>query len=188
MNGHRQAAVILHNVSAADQNFILSKLNTADQEHLRNYLNELTELGFEVDHPYLHDAQSRDETTGSKIIQSQDSAFTALDANDILRSASVEDLYSLLENEPNGFIVQVMSLEACPSIEKMLAKFEPRKRITVRNLYENRRKNGPALEKSLTNLIVSRLPKAAAFDATNSPQKPIRTITTVLKKVKSWIQ
>ena len=47
MSGHRQAAIALHAVSAADRRLILAELPAADRVTLTVYLRELKELGFD---------------------------------------------------------------------------------------------------------------------------------------------
>lgn len=98
MSGHRQAAVALHGLIAADRAAILAELPEQDRQVLRGYLAELDELGFDGGGAALvADAPPRSGHTDP--------------AGDALADARAADVHLVLQGEPAALVAQLLSLE-----------------------------------------------------------------------------
>ncbi|WUR12440.1 hypothetical protein E7V67_022470 [[Empedobacter] haloabium] len=100
MSGHRRAAVALHGLAEADRVLILDELPAQDQQVLRDYINELDELGF-------------DTATAVDLPAQPAPAVAANEAPaDALQAASPDAVHAALAGEPASLVAQLLSIEA----------------------------------------------------------------------------
>lgn len=105
MSGHRQAAVALHALAAADRTLILAELPETDQATLRGYLTELDELGF--DSGAATDLLPRRGAGAGPVPSAAND-----EAADALADAAAADVHAVLEGEPASLVAQLLSVEA----------------------------------------------------------------------------
>lgn len=102
MSGHRRAAVALHALAEADRTLILAELPEQDQAVLRDYLNELDELGF-------------DTGAATDLLPRQPADAVPPAANDTpvdaLGAAVAANVNTVLEGEPASLVAQLLSIE-----------------------------------------------------------------------------
>lgn len=100
MSGHRRAAVALHGLAEADRSLILAELPHQDQQVLRDYINELDELGF--------------DTAGAADLPAQPAPAAAANEgpSDALQGVSGAAVHAALAGEPASLVAQLLSIEA----------------------------------------------------------------------------
>lgn len=125
MNGHRQAAVALHGLSKCDQDSILAELPDSDQKVLRDYLAELSELGFDTGV-----AASLAEQNGPGTAREE--AMRVGDARSQLHASAAAEIGAALAHEPAELIAQVMALDAWPWSAQVLRAMAPERSRQVK--------------------------------------------------------
>lgn len=168
MSGHRQAAVALHGLTAADQELILAELPEADQERLRAYLAELTELGFDVPAPQA--ASARLFSFAPR---------TPATPQSRVRSASAELMAELLGGEPAGLVARVLGSDEWPWQAQFLALLPAARRAQVQGTLHAQRAAAPACAAFLIESLAAKLERQPA-------PAPRSGLSQLFTRVASW--
>lgn len=151
MSGHRQAAVALHALTPTDQDLILAELPEADQERLRAYLAELTELGFDVPAP---------QTAPARLFSFAPRAPLTPQAR--VRGASAEAMADLLINEPAALVAQVLGSADWPWRAQYLATLPAARGKQVQGALDAQRAAAPACAAFLVEELAGMLERQPA--------------------------
>ena len=162
MNGHRQAAAVLHGLAEHDRSLILAELPGADQTILICYLDELQQLGFEAG-PAIAIA-------GGASAQSQ------------LALAPLQAMQAVLQNEPASLVGQVLALGPWPWSEELLAQMPAGRREQV-SAVASAGQPAPARARFLVEELAARM---ADQSPKNSPRQPTAWWYGAIGKVRAW--
>lgn len=176
MSGHRQAALALYALSAADQDLILAELPEADQAQLRAYLGELEELGFD-------DALAAPALSAARLFSLAPRAPAT--AHERVRAASAVAMAVLLGDEPAGLVAQVLGCDQWPWHGELLELLHPARRAQVRRALDERaaRPTAPACAAVLIESIAARLERADPV----TPAPAARSgLANLLNKATAW--
>jgi hypothetical protein len=172
MSGHRQAALALYPLGAADQDLILAELPDADHARLRGYLAELAELGF--------DGAANALPSTRAPLPPQDQRVPA-SAHEQVRTAPAAAMAALLANEPAGLVAQLLAGDAWPWQAELLALLEPARRAQVQRALEARRAQGPA-----PACVAALLEAIGARLAEHRAAQPRSKIVQLFARARAW--
>lgn len=181
MSGHRQAAVALHAVGKADQEAVLAELPAADQDILRTYLAELSELGFDAE-------VAQAAAVGMPAVSSPAVNGKPLAAREQLRLADALSMYEVLNHEPASLIAQLLSLETWPWAADFLDQFAPARRALIVDAFDS----GSTLATARVQFLLDTISSAAlrAQQARQVVSKPVVSkpspFAALKKMVATW--
>ena len=167
MSGYRQAAVALHGLTAADQDLILAELPDADQERLRAYLAELTELGFDVPAPQ----------SAARLFSFAPRAPATPHSR--VRGAGAEVMLELLGGEPAGLVALLLNSDDWPWRAQFLALLPAARRAQVQGAAGG----GPIAAPACAAFLVESL--GAMLERRPAPA-PRSGLSRLLTKAASW--
>jgi hypothetical protein len=172
MSGHRQAALALYPLGAADRELILAALPDADQARLRGYLAELAELGFDGTAPGPSSAPAFPSFRARR---------GPVTAHEQVRAAPAAAIAALLADEPAGLVAQLLASATWPWHADLLALLEPARRTQVQRALDARRAQGPA--PACAAVLVEALgPRVAAHDAA----APRSKVVQLFARARAW--
>lgn len=169
MSGHRQAAVALHGLTAADQDLILAELPAADQERLRVYLAELTELGFDVPAPQ----------SAARLFSFAPRAPATPQSR--VRGAGADVMAELLAGEPAGLVAQLLHSDDWPWRAPFLALLPAARRAQVQIALDAGRIAAPACTAFLVESLGAMLERRPA-------PAPRSGLSRLLTRARSWMR
>lgn len=169
MNGHRQAAIALHSLAEEDRKLVLASLPPADQVVLRDFLSELTELGF--------DAGQLDEPARAPA-----GGAMPADAAARVRAASAPTMLAVLEREPASLVAAVLEIEAWPWRAELLALCAPERRTLIAGRAVP---GAPARQRALLEGVAARV-------AEREPYNPVVAAPSALARLlggaRAWMR
>jgi hypothetical protein len=121
--GNRQAALLLHTVSAPDRAWLLAQLSAVERESLEPLLSELAELGIPADRTLLQELAL---SSGAAQLPASPPTSHGLAAADARVVAQV------LAGEPIDLVVRVLACKAWSWREAVLAAQTPNRRDQLR--------------------------------------------------------
>lgn len=167
MSGHRQAALALHGLSRNDQDKILAELPFDDQQRLRAYLAELTELGF--------DAPLQDAVKSGLFARTVPDTPRAR-----LQAASASDMAALLAPEPAALAAQVLRLGDWPWTAEFLLLLPGPRRVQVQAAAAAVAAPAPERARFLLDAVAAKLaPPASGLPA---------PLSGLMNKVGAWMR
>jgi hypothetical protein len=172
MSGHRQAALALYPLGAADRDLILAELPDADQARLRGYLAELAELGFDgaVSGP-----------SSAPLFPPFRARRGPVSAHEQVRAAPAAAIAALLADEPAGLVAHLLASDTWPWHAELLALLEPARRTQILHALDARRAGTPAPACAAV-LIEALGPRVAAYKAA----APRSKVVQLFAKVRTW--
>ncbi|WP_256082042.1 hypothetical protein [Massilia sp. YIM B04103] len=172
MSGHRQAAVALHALAAADRELILAELPAADQHTLRGYLAELRELGFESG------------GSGTLLAAAKAGGAAAMPALERLQAATAQQIYAALEREPASLVAQVLAAQHWRWHAEFLALCTPARRSAVQAAAPAASGAAPARRRFLLEALAQRLGQPASAVQAGHAAAPGR----LLQRMFAWMR
>lgn len=160
MSGHRQAALALHALGADDQDLILAELPDADQERLRAYLAELTELGFDLPAADSAPAPARLVSIAKRAPGTPQERVQGADAR---------SMAELLAGEPAGLVAQLLSGGEWPWRAPFMAQLPAARRAQVLAALEAQQAPGPACAAVLVDALAERLERVVHLEEQPAP-------------------
>ena len=170
MSGHRQAAIALHAVSAADRRLILAELPAADRVTLTVYLRELKELGF--------DGADADEVLSTPVPPTP--AVTSLDR---IMAATPTIMFAIFQHEPASLVAQFLALQDWPWAPAMLDLFPAMQRERIRKARPCALPDAPARQRFVFDAVFARVDAAVCQQPQARRASPL---VSLLRKVTSW--
>jgi hypothetical protein len=115
----RQAALLVHGLTAQDQDWILSQLPERQRARMRELLDELRELGIPEERHWVNTVLASRSGDGrveghAQPVQSDVEYFARLPPH------SVGQMASLLRTEPEGLVIRVLQLDRWPWQQELL--------------------------------------------------------------------
>jgi len=104
----RQAALLVHALGETDKAWVLAQLPTAQQQHMRSLLDELSELGIPEDRRLIDDALLKRPPTSAPA--DDDSFVSAVAASEVAR---------VLRGEPTAFVRKLLACKRWPWVAKV---------------------------------------------------------------------
>lgn len=163
MSGHRQAAAALYGLHQQDRDLILAQLPDADQARLRDYLDELSALGFD-----------RKAMASSQVAQ----GLLAQGATD-LAAAPAATVFTLLQHEPASLVAQVLAMQAWRWSAQLLAFYPPVQREAIRVAANAAAVPAPARQRFLRDALEAGIAAARCV--------PVAGRRSALVVVRDWL-
>lgn len=154
MIGYRRAAVALHELHEADRDWILGELLPEDRNALSNCLAEIKELGFASNQSFANEAMVRS--------YGETAVSTPLER---LRSASAEDVYTVLKGESPVLIARLLKITDWPWTSQFMTQFGDAIQARLRELLSAATLTAPSLAEHLIIEVAGRLPGEKDVDS-----------------------
>lgn len=158
MSGLRQAALVLHGLADADRAWMIGQLPAEQAGPVRELLAELCELGIPNDPSFAAQALASDHVHA---VRPRASATFAPAPEEVLRSASVEQLQRVLEGEPQGFVAVLLVAGDWPWCQPYLTVQEPARMRALVDLVRAQ-PGGPRLRAQVLAAVAARLREQSA--------------------------
>lgn len=185
---NRQAALLLHTVSAPDRAWLLAQLSAAERASLEPLLAELTELGIPADRALLDELAVPSGSAPLPAASPTSHALAAADARLVVQ---------VLAGEPIDLVARVLACRAWPWREAVLAAQSPNRRDQLRlRLVQADLPDSTAalslLDLRLIELVESRiaaaLPRGAeATSASTHSGRPGTRPVTMAGRLSRWL-
>jgi hypothetical protein len=170
MSGHRHAASVLYGVSAPDQEAVLASLPQADQHILRAHLRELRTLGFDPAALRTATAEIAPPAPATPVAR--------------LHAAGAGAMRTLIADEPDGLLADVLAMEPWPWTAPLLATLPAGRRVALR-MQDERAAPTPAMRALLLAELASMV-AALPVHAAQVPAAPATTRRTLAQRWAAW--
>jgi hypothetical protein len=160
----RQAALLVHSLSAADREWVLSRLSGAEQERLRGLLSELGELGIPKDRRLVESALTAAVPRAATV------ATMPVDDEGLVRHAGAEAIADALHREPNAFVRKLIACADWPWVDDVASRLGISPGSTPGGTAAS-----PAFRRAAIGLLANRLREAGVAAA--MPLRPTNTAT-----------
>lgn len=193
MSGHRQAAIALYGVDAADQEAILENLPAEDQAILRQYLNELKELGFASTDSALAVAGaqlSAEFITSEKTLAGGASGTSGTSSAQLqLQQMRAACVYEVLAHEPASLIAQFLAFDHWPWAADFLDMFTPSRRTLIVAAMDRERPRATKCQQYLLDEVLLRAKRVARTQQAQSMPAPSgigRAFAKLKQRIGAW--
>jgi hypothetical protein len=176
MLGHRNAALLLHSISAHDRERLLTQISAKDKEVLVDCLTELNALGIPSDRSFLRNFIAANPST-------TEGASAIIVARNRLRDASAKEMLVILTREPNCLVRQVLALGQQPWHEEFLVALPTYRREILSSSIESATTVGDKMAESLYFHVASRLDNIETVGAVNRNMKQSNGVLSKLQSV-----
>ncbi|HYD79890.1 MAG TPA: hypothetical protein VEC06_08775 [Paucimonas sp.] len=178
MSGHRQTALLLHELGEEDRRWLVGQIPDEDRSILKELLDELQSLRIPSDGNLLE----RVMAPRAEAPPSEPAGPAA--PGDAVRRASAQQMSDLLAREPAWLLAIVLGIEAWPWREAFLSKLEPVRRDAVQAAM--RGAPAPRLKEALIGEIEKRLAQwhARSGAVCSSPSTGRYRLLTLLNSIK----
>jgi hypothetical protein len=149
MSGHRQSALLLHELDEEDRQWLVEQIPNADRSILKELLGELQSLRIPTDGNLL------ERVKAMRVDESKNAPAQPAAPGDTIRHASVQLMSDLLEREPVWLLAVILGIEGWPWREQFLTQLEPMRRDAVRAAM--REATAPRLKAVLIEELETRL-------------------------------
>ncbi|RQP26663.1 hypothetical protein [Piscinibacter terrae] len=160
----RQAALLVHSLAAPDREWVLSRLDGAEQERLRGLLSELGELGIPQDRRLVESALAQPTPRVAAI------ATMPVDDDGLVRHAGAQAIAGVLHREPTAFVRKLIACGDWPWLEDVASRLG----IPSGSIAEGSAAS-PAFRRAAIGLLASRLREAGV--AAQVPTRQLNTTT-----------
>jgi hypothetical protein len=181
----RRTALLLHAMSVADRNWMLTRLGGAVQTGLNGMLDELAALGIPADQDLL--SRAAESTAPARHAALPATSLEELDIGDAakflradplahaiasLKDATPASLAQVLKEEPPELIARLLACHAWSWREDLLEQLGQASRLQVERFAHAFSGSGPRLTEVLLDSLISRLKIApASKQGSNSSRK-----------------